>query len=529
MAALPTRTSLSGCKSMRHTYTVLPPSPPPPRGDETPDSGYDEMMSSPRYREEFLLGMGGMAEVWKAKGPQGAVAIKRLLPHAARNPSIAAAFEREGRLLSRISHPNVIGIHEVTRDDQGTYLVLEYIEGADLTGIGGAIVPTRIALRIIRDLLRALMGVHSLCDEQGRSLGLIHRDLSLANLLVDIDGRVKLTDFGLARAVSGSQAATTGQSIKGTLAYLAPEQARGAPVDARTDLFAAGAILYEMLAGAPIYNDDDARIALARARAGDVASLASARPETPHAIVEFVDRALAAEPADRFPNAEIMLRELERVAAMSGGFASDHDMVAWARSYMLAVPRHQPARPAAQTAVIRKQRPVLYGLAIGLVMLMLFVVVRLSLRREARPSDATLAAGSAEAPSVVTLDPAPVSAVSPTPTSTSAGTKPREAEDRPVRKTRQGSATASSGASHARDDRSTSEVTKEKCILDIGSEPAFAYVAIDGVKVGATPIFGREVTPGAHRIQVWRDGLGSKTFTVEIRPGDRITRVVKLP
>src|SRR5688572_30791374 len=125
-------------------------------------------MALPRYREEFLLGMGGMAEVWKAEGPQGAVAIKRLLPHAARNPSIAAAFEREGRLLSRISHPNVIGIHEVARDEQGTCLVLEYIEGADLTGIAGGSMPTPIALRLIRDLLRALMCVHSLCDEQGR-------------------------------------------------------------------------------------------------------------------------------------------------------------------------------------------------------------------------------------------------------------------------------------------------------------------------------------------------------------------------
>src|ERR1044071_8569978 len=110
-------------------------------------------MPSARYREEFLLGTGGMAEVWKDEGPAGPVAIKRLLPHAARNPSIAAAFEREGLLLSRIAHPNVIGIHEVVRDDRGTSLVLEYVEGADLTGIGAARVPTAIALRILRDLL----------------------------------------------------------------------------------------------------------------------------------------------------------------------------------------------------------------------------------------------------------------------------------------------------------------------------------------------------------------------------------------
>jgi hypothetical protein len=87
----------------------------------------------------------------------------------------------------------------------------------------------------------------------------------------------------------------------------------------------------------------------------------------------------------------------------------------------------------------------------------------------------------------------------------------------------------SSGATNSHADRSGAETAKEKCILDIGSEPAFAYVAIDGVKVGSTPIFGREVTPGLHRIQVWRDGLGSKTFNLEMRAGDRISRVVKLP
>src|SRR3954452_22263096 len=82
-----------------------------------------------RYREEFLLGTGGMAEVWRASGPSGMVALKRLLPHAARDPSVAAAFAREGRLLERIQHPNVIGIHEVTHDERGTSLVLEYVEG----------------------------------------------------------------------------------------------------------------------------------------------------------------------------------------------------------------------------------------------------------------------------------------------------------------------------------------------------------------------------------------------------------------
>src|SRR5205814_7270758 len=145
-------------------------------------------MTAPRYREEFLLGTGGMAEVWLAAGPVGRVAIKRLLPHAARNASLAAAFEREGRLLQRIHHPNVIGIHEVVRDEKGTSLILEYVEGADLHTLGRDPVPDRIALRVVRDVLRALEAVHGLCDDTGRPLGLIHRDLSPSNVLIGVVG-----------------------------------------------------------------------------------------------------------------------------------------------------------------------------------------------------------------------------------------------------------------------------------------------------------------------------------------------------
>jgi serine/threonine-protein kinase len=477
-------------------------------------------MRASRYREEFLLGVGGMAEVWKAEGPQGPVAIKRLLPHAARNPSIAAAFEREGRLLLRITHPNVIRIHEVARDEQGTSLVLEYVEGADLTRVAGERVATPVALRVLRDLLNALVGVHSLGDDQGRPLGLIHRDLSLANLLVDMTGRVRLTDFGLARAVSGSHAATTGQNIKGTLAYLAPEQARGAPVDARTDLFAAGAILYELLAGAPIYDDDDPRIALARARAGDVQSLAAARADAPLPLVEFVDRALAAEPSDRFPNAEIMLRELERVADLTCGLADDDAMSAWARSYLAHA--GIPAPPSTAKSTTGRRSIVVYGS-----MLVLSVIGSVAAWRWRRDDQAKLveiplaSTETLAATAVVETSPSGVTSPEPFPPSSA----PHETDNRPARKSR--GPVAPSAQPH--EDRPNHGGSKEKCILDIGSEPAYAYVAIDGVKVGPTPIFGRAMTPGTHRIQVWRDGLGSKTFSLEMRPGDRITRVVKLP
>jgi serine/threonine protein kinase len=465
-------------------------------------------MATDRYREEILLGTGGMAEVWRAKGPRGTVALKRLLPHAARNPSISTAFEREGRLLSRLAHPNVIGIHEVMRDERGTCLVLEYVEGADLRVLSNGATPARLALRIIRDLLRALEAVHDLRDDDGRSLGLIHRDLSPSNVLVGVDGSVKLTDFGIARALSGSQA-TTGMNIKGTLAYLPPEQASGAPVDARADLFAVGALLYELLAGAPIYDESAPRLALARARAGDVTSLGVIRPETPLAIVELVDRALSAVPSDRHPNARAMSADLEMAADQAGGLATSEELAAWVRSSLAAQQGGPATLTGASSSSYRASRssrraPLL--LAAGLLALA-------GSWWMARPTPPSRAVASAEGPPAIVptglVVALPASAVEP-----------------PVAPAPSSSLAAppAVAAKHEPPDK-----TAEKGLLDIGSEPAFAYVTIDGVRVGPTPIFGRPIAPGTHKIEVAREGLGSKTFSLDVRPGARISRVVKLP
>jgi eukaryotic-like serine/threonine-protein kinase len=445
-----------------------------------------------RYRKELLLGTGGMAEVWRATGPGGTVALKRLLPHAARDPLLAAAFEREGRLLSRIRHPNVVGIREVARDEEGPLLVLEYVHGADLRALSRSPVAVRVALRVARDVLCALSAVHGLCDEDGRPIGLIHRDLSPANVLVAASGQVKLTDFGIARALSGSHA-TTGQNIKGTLAYLSPEQATGGPVDARSDLFAVGALLYEMLSGRAIYDEDDPRLALARARAGDVKSLSEVSPEAPIDVVQAVDRALLATPSDRFPSAKAMLDEIERVASRVGGLAEDAELAAWVASADVG----RGGGPAVPDRSRSRVWP------IGLVAIAAIAVAALAFSgRRAAPDEArpATAPGSAVAIAVGAIrSAAPVDQAARGQTAPSASVSAR-ASRRPV-----------------------------PGLLDIGSEPGFAYVSIDGVKVGSTPQFAREVTPGMHRIEVSREGLGKKTFTVEVRSGERIRRIVTLP
>jgi serine/threonine-protein kinase len=519
-------------------------------------------MAAARYREEVLLGTGGMAEVWLAQGPEGMVALKRLLPHAARDPDLAAAFEREGKLLSRIRHPNVVGIHDVMRDERGTCLVLEYVEGADLGALSTNAIPDRVALRIARDVLRALEAVHDVRDERGQALGIIHRDLKPANVLIGIDGRVKLTDFGIARALAATKA-TTGNNVKGTLAYLSPEQAMLAPLDARTDLFSVGALLYEMLAGEPIYNDEDPRLVLARARAGDVGSLGLLRPDLPQPIIELVDRALASTPAGRFPSAALMLSDLERAAEQSFGLASEEEVARWSLAWVQSLPQRPiAAPPAAHPSVSRlgatmgiDSLPVTYKIArrksrlavatiLGAALALIGVGLALRFARSPGTAPEPLApsqSAAAAPPAIETRD--SVDPIAPMPkradhdeavtSRASAGRALRlpagSGMAAPARTPSTARATAPAARAAQPNPARTAVAQEQLGVLDLGSEPGFAYVTIDGVSAGATPLFGHELTAGLHRVDVSREGLGSKTLTIDVRPGERVSRVVKLP
>lgn len=506
-------------------------------------------MPPPRYRKDRLVGTGGMAEVWRAFGPEGVVALKRLLPHAARNPSVVAAFEREGRLLRRIRHPNVIAMHSVVRDDDGPCLVLEFLDGADLRTLCGKPCPLPIALRIGHDILLGLEAVHDVRDDNGRLLGLIHRDLSPANVLVGRGGEVKLSDFGIARALSGTHA-TTGLNIKGTLAYLSPEQASGMPVDARSDLFSVGALLYEMLSGQPVYRDDDARLALARARAGDVRSLAELCPALPFGVVEVVDRALSAVPSDRFPNAQSMRAELVRLTE-THGMASNAELSAWFADVCpadVSAPQSGAGGDERRMATLQGsttssdapgRRPKRWIVGGVLFSALLGAVIFGSARRHSSPALASET--NAPAPSAVaTTSPASVTpgmADEPPPSPVASVARLNSAAEKTKnlspssseRSPNDKKPAVSAPASTKPDKAAKAEPKGQRAILDLGSEPAYAYVTIDGVRVGPTPVFGRELAPGPHRIEVSRQGLGSKTFTLDLHPGERVSRVVKLP
>ena len=216
-----------------------------------------------RYRVEKRLGVGGMAEVhlaWQV-GPGGferRVALKRPLPHVTEDPELVAMFLDEARLAANLRHPNIAQVLEVGRDGATYFIAMEYVDGVSLRTLlrAGGRRPVRLprALAIADALLRALGAAHDATDARDRPLGLVHRDVTPSNVLLSTDGEVKLVDFGVALAAARLHVTRAG-TVKGTPTYMSPEQKSGRDVDRRSDLFAAGVILHELLCGRPPWAD----------------------------------------------------------------------------------------------------------------------------------------------------------------------------------------------------------------------------------------------------------------------------------
>ncbi|MFS8065577.1 MAG: serine/threonine-protein kinase, partial [Byssovorax sp.] len=220
-----------------------------------------------RYEILRSIASGGMARVHlgRAVGAGGferQVAIKTMHPHLAEEADFVAMFLDEARLSARVHHPNVVATLDVQQDDEGIFLVMEYVDGFALHEIlvgsrkERSPLPFGLTLRIFLDLLAGLHAAHELTDGDGAPLEVIHRDVSPHNVLVGVDGAARITDFGIAHAAVRLSSTREGH-LKGKLRYMAPEQLRGRKLDRRTDLYAAGAVLWEMLAGRCLVNGED--------------------------------------------------------------------------------------------------------------------------------------------------------------------------------------------------------------------------------------------------------------------------------
>ncbi len=297
-----------------------------------------------RFELVAELASGGMATVFLARlnavaGFQRLYAIKRLHPHLQREQEFVDMFLDEARLAARIHHPNVVPILEVGESKRGYYLVMEYIEGDTLAHLLARSaqkqtkLPVDVSVRIALDTLAGLDAAHELRDDHDAPLEVVHRDVSPQNILVGIDGTTRLTDFGVARAAARLTITRTGQ-LKGKLAYMAPEQARGQGVDRRADLFALGIVLWEAFTMKRLFKGDGEAETLSRVLTEPIPKLRTVNPTLPAGIEAVVMKALERDPAKRFATASDFADALERAARAVRALGGPKDVAACLDSLM---------------------------------------------------------------------------------------------------------------------------------------------------------------------------------------------------
>ncbi|HEX4474021.1 MAG TPA: protein kinase [Polyangiaceae bacterium] len=266
-----------------------------------------------RYALYGRLASGGMATVHFGRllGPAGfsrTVAIKRLHPQFAKDPEFVAMFLDEARLAARIQHPNVVATVDVVAREEELFLVMDYIRGESFSRLLKASrrlhidVPVGVITGIVSGMLHGLHAAHEAKDEQGRPLAVVHRDVSPQNVLVGVDGVARVLDFGVAKAAARVQVTRDGQ-MKGKLSYMAPEQLQAKGVDRRTDVFAAGIVLWEALTGRRLFDAEHASEVLRMILSEEIPPPSAVVPSIARSIDEVVMKALSRDPDDRYATA----------------------------------------------------------------------------------------------------------------------------------------------------------------------------------------------------------------------------------
>jgi serine/threonine protein kinase len=283
------------------------------------------------YVLERFLAAGGMAEVFVASRPDGRVpgpiALKRMLPQMMENPEYAAMFRDEASLASRLVHPNIVRVYDSGEYDGRLFMAMELIDGLDAASLvkklraKQEVLGIAHALRIGAELCAGLAAAHSLKDERGVAMMIIHRDVSPQNILISRNGEVKVTDFGVAKA-TGRETHTATGSIKGKIPYMAPEQALAQHIDQRVDQFAAGIVVWELITGQRLFADKNDLLMFEKIIRRPTPKPSSFRSTIPPAVDAALLRALAKNPDERFPDVGAFGRALRTALDQLSGWES---------------------------------------------------------------------------------------------------------------------------------------------------------------------------------------------------------------
>jgi serine/threonine protein kinase len=292
-----------------------------------------------RYRLLASIGQGGMAEVFLASLDglgqfNKLVAVKILRPELAEDERGREMFLNEARLAARLSHPNVVQTLEVGERGHDLHIVMEFLEGQSFArvlqvarGEAQKPLPVEIGIRILVDLLAGLHHAHELREYDGSLLHLVHRDVSPGNVFVTYDGQVKVLDFGIAKAISSEQ--TREGILKGKVGYLAPEQLSDGGLDRRVDVYAAGVILWELLAGRRVWKGLSDGAALMKLASEGVPAPRSVRSEIPEELDRICRRATARDRSQRYATAQELAADLETYLETCGRAASSRAVARW--------------------------------------------------------------------------------------------------------------------------------------------------------------------------------------------------------
>ncbi|HET6963481.1 MAG TPA: protein kinase [Acidimicrobiales bacterium] len=277
----------------------------------------DSALLAGRYRMGARLGAGGMAEVFRAEDARLGrdVAVKVLRPELATDPVFRDRFEGEARAAARLSHRNVVAVYDVGEGPHGRpFIVMELVAGGGLAErLRSGPLSEAEAVHVGLEVLAALEAAHA--------AGIVHRDIKPGNILFSPDGSAKVADFGIAKALvpdAGTSDLTATSKVIGTPRYLPPERVEGRPATVESDLWGVGVVLHEALAGAYPFPGDTPLAAVVAAQRGQSTPLVVSRPDVSPAVAAVVDRALAPDPADRYPSAAEMARELRSAGAAVG-------------------------------------------------------------------------------------------------------------------------------------------------------------------------------------------------------------------
>jgi eukaryotic-like serine/threonine-protein kinase len=294
------------------------------------------MAQQQRYRVLEKIASGGMAEVFRAEsagleGFKKTVAIKRVLPHLSEKKQFIGMFLDEARLSAHLSHSNCVQVFDIGVGDNTYFIVMEFVDGADLKAIieqsrkTGQPLQYEIAAMICVRICEGLAYAHELKDGRNKTLGIVHRDMSPPNVLITRHGEVKIVDFGLAKANSQLEHSEPG-IIKGKFSYLSPEAALGQTIDHRTDIFAVGIILWEMLAGRRLFQGESDLETVRQVQAARVPDIKQFNPYVTPELERVLARALARDPLQRYQRARDLGQDLNSMLFHAGRAVSSFDI-----------------------------------------------------------------------------------------------------------------------------------------------------------------------------------------------------------